>query len=175
MAEPFLGQIIMAGFNFAPRTYAFCAGQLLSIAQNSALFSLLGTTYGGDGRVTFALPDLRSRVPVHMGQGPGLSYYSEGEAVGTETVTVLSSQLPQHNHLVAGSDTTGGQTSPINHFPGKDGGEAATVYTNSNPPSGLMNPTMVALAGGSQPHNNMQPYLVINFCIALQGIYPSRN
>ena len=172
MAEPFIGQIIMAGFNFAPRGYAFCAGQLLSIAQNTALFSLLGTTYGGDGRVTFGLPDLRGRVPVHMGQGPGLSNYVEGQVVGTENVSLLLSQLPQHNHLV-NANTTGGVATPINSFPASDGGDQATLYAAS--PTGMMNPVMTGLAGGSQPHNNMQPYLVTNFCIALVGIFPSRN
>jgi microcystin-dependent protein len=172
MAEPFVGQILTAAFNFAPKGFALCAGSLLSIAQNQALFSLLGTTYGGDGITTFKLPDLRGRVTNHMGQGPGLSNYVEGESAGTENVTLYPSNLPQHNHLVNAS-TAGGATTPIGSFPGVDGGEKALVYAPGA--NGVMNATMVGLAGGNQPHNNMQPYLVINFCIALYGIYPSRN
>lgn len=173
MAEPFIGQIIMAGFNFAPRGYAFCAGQLLSIQQNTALFSLLGTTYGGDGRVTFGLPDLRGRIAAHMGQGPGLTNRTQGEATGQEAVSLLPSQLPQHNHFFFVSTTTSGGSSPTNRFPAKDGANRAMIYGDR--PTGTMNPTMLSNTGGSQPHNNMQPYLVINFCIALQGIFPSRN
>lgn len=173
MSQPFVGQIMMAGFNFAPKGFAFCDGRLLGIAQNQALFSLLGTTYGGDGITTFALPDLRSRVSIHFGQGPGLQYYDQGEAVGTETVTLLQSNLPQHNHIaIAG--TGGGSETPQNNFPGTDtSGNAAQFYDSQA--GTLMNQSMIAPAGGSQPHNNMQPYTVINVCIALQGIYPSRN
>ncbi len=172
MAEPYIGQIIMAGFNFAPRNYAFCDGRLIGIAQNSALFSLLGTTYGGNGSTTFAIPDLRSRVSVHQGQGPGLQSYLIGEAIGSENVTLLSSNMPSHNHI-ANASTAGGQENPSGNFPGTDTSVGALFYKTS--PDVTMNPQMVGIAGGSQPHNNMQPYLTINFCIALYGIFPSRN
>lgn len=173
MSQPFVGQIMMAGFNFAPKGFAFCDGRLLGIAQNQALFSLLGTTYGGDGITTFALPDLRSRVSIHFGQGPGLQYYEQGEATGTENVTLFQNNLPQHNHIaVAG--TGGGAETPQSNFPGTDtSGNNAQFYDSQ--PGTLMNQSMIAPAGGNQPHNNMQPYTVINLCIALQGIYPSRN
>lgn len=173
MSQPFVGQVLMAGFNFAPKGFAFCDGRLLSIAQNQALFSLLGTMYGGDGITTFALPDLRGRVSNHFGQGPGLSNYVQGEKSGTETVTLNASNLPAHNHIVR-AGTGGGLETPQNNYPGTDtSGNVAQFYgatTNT-----AMNAQMIANAGGNQPHNNMQPYTVINICIALQGIYPSRN
>jgi len=173
MSQPFVGQVMMAGFNFAPKGFAFCDGRLLGIAQNQALFSLLGTTYGGDGVTTFALPDLRGRVSNHFGQGPGLANYTLGEKIGTENVTLLVNNLPPHNHMVR-AGTGGGLETPQTNYPGTDtSGTGAQFYgaaTNT-----AMSPQMIANAGGSQPHNNMQPYLVINFCIALQGIFPSRN
>lgn len=174
MAEPFIGQIISAGFNFAPRGYATCDGQLLSIAQNTALFSLLGTTFGGDGRVTFGLPDLRGRVPMHQGQGPGLTNRTMGELAGSENVTLISSQMPMHNHTVNALSTNGNLKGPGGNVMANVQGTATNIYTNANPDT-TMNANMIGLAGGNQPHNNMQPYLVINFCIALQGIFPSRN
>lgn len=175
MAEPYIGQIIMAGFNFAPRNYAFCDGRLIGIAQNSALFSLLGTTYGGDGQVTFALPNLQSRVSVHQGQGPGLQNYPIGMATGSETVTLLMSNLPAHNHIVnASTSTANAQENPGGNYPGVDtSGTGATFYNTS--PDTTMNVQMVGASGGNQPHNNLQPYLTINFCIALYGVFPSRN
>jgi len=174
MAEPFVGQIIMAGFNFAPRGYATCDGQLLSIAQNTALFSLLGTTFGGDGRVTFGLPDLRGRVPVHQGQGPGLTNRTMGEVSGSETVTLISSEMPMHNHLVSVTNVSGALGQPNGNFIGASSNNQTALYRPTSDGSTL-NPQSVGLAGGNQPHNNMQPYLVINFCIAMEGIYPSRN
>ncbi len=174
MAEPFIGQIIQAGFNFAPRGYATCDGQLLSIAQNTALFSLLGTTFGGDGRVTFGLPDLRGRVPIHQGQGPGLTNRTMGEASGSETVTLISSQMPMHNHLFAATNVSGALPTPNGNFLGATSDSNVVFYRPTSDGSTL-NPQSIGLAGGNQPHNNMQPYLVINFCIALQGIFPSRN
>jgi microcystin-dependent protein len=175
--EPYIGQISIFAGNFAPRGWAQCNGQLLSIAQNTALFSILGTTYGGDGRVTFALPDLRGRVPVHMGQGPGLSNYVEGEASGSETVTLISTQMPAHTHIVTCSGSAGAIDNPTNAVPG-----LATESTTRNPVNSY-NPTadatmavsMVQPAGGSQPHQNLQPFLVLNFIIATEGIFPSRN
>ncbi|MFO0747719.1 MAG: tail fiber protein [Myxococcota bacterium] len=171
MAEPFLGQIIMCGFNFAPRGYATCDGQLLSIAQNSALFSLIGTYFGGDGIETFALPDLRGRGPVHAGQGPGLSAYVQGEVSGTERVTLLGNHLPTHNHTVAASAAAATDIRP--------GPSAVLAGQAGYSAEGVVNTTLATNAltsqGTNQPHNNMQPYTVINFAIALEGIYPSRN
>lgn len=169
MSEPFLGQIQAFGFNFAPRGWATCDGQILSIAQNTALFSLLGTTYGGNGQTTFALPDLRGRVSLHQGQGPGLTPRSLGEVSGSETVTLISSQMPQHNHIV--NANTG---APVDNLPGGQLLASTAIYTTAGPDA-TMNPQMIGPAGGGQPHNNMQPYLVINWCIALEGIFPSRN
>jgi microcystin-dependent protein len=167
VSNPFIGSIILFGGNFAPRGWAFCNGQVLAIAQNQALFSLLGTTYGGDGNTTFALPDLRGRVPVHPGQGPGLSQYDLGQVGGTETVTLLVSELPQHTHRQPA--TNGEQTTnrPDGALPGRGG-----VYGEDSDGSMLAPTTPV---GGSQPHNNTQPYLGLNYIIALEGIYPSRN
>ena len=178
--NPFIGQILMVGFNFAPIGWALCNGQLLSIAQNTALFSLLGTTYGGDGVSTFALPNLQSRVPVHQGQGSGLSPYVIGSVGGTENVTLLATQMPSHNHLINVNNTPGTAPDPTRNIQA----EAATGDPR-NPtlipqftaaaPTGTMAPTTVSMAGGGQPHPNIQPYLTINFIIALQGIFPSRN
>ncbi len=175
MAEPFIGQIIQAGFNFAPRGYATCDGQLLSIAQNTALFSLLGTTFGGDGRVTFGLPDLRGRVAIHQGQGPGLTPRVMGEAAGSETVTLINSEMPMHNHLMAVTNVSGAVATPNGNFIAASSDANAVVTFRPTSDGSTLNPQSIGLAGGNQPHNNMQPYLVINFCIALQGIFPSRN
>jgi len=173
MAEPFIGQIIMAGFNFAPRGYATCSGQLMSIAQNTALFSLLGTTFGGDGQTTFALPDLRGRAPMHMGQGPGLTPRVIGEEGGSESVTLLSTQMPAHTHGLQAFQGQGDQALPQgNILAGSN--QSESIFTNV-PPNTVMSPQSIGLAGGSQPHDNMQPYLVTNFSIALEGIFPSRN
>jgi microcystin-dependent protein len=171
--EQFLGEIRMFAGNFAPRGWALCDGSLLSIASNTALFSILGTTYGGDGRTTFGLPDLRGRLPMHPGNGPGLTPRALGEASGTESETLLITQMPAHHHLVACS-STGDQSAPANMIPGAEISGTAPVYSSA-PADGIMNPSMVGIAGGSQPHNNMPPYLCVNFIIALEGIYPSRN
>jgi len=181
MSNPFLGEIRMFGFNFAPRGWAFCNGQLLSIAQNTALFSLLGTQYGGDGQTTFGLPDLRSRVPIHQGQGPGLSNYVIGQKAGAESLTLSINEMPQHSHTVSlpcsAEDAT--QAAAKNNYPASPastvGGAAVNAYTNTFSPNTFMGAPTSTPAGGSQPHNNIQPYLVINYCIALQGIFPSRN
>ncbi|HEX8700013.1 MAG TPA: tail fiber protein [Myxococcaceae bacterium] len=176
MSEPYIGQIIMFAGDFAPRGWAFCDGSLLSIAQNTALFSILGTTYGGDGRTTFALPDLRGRVPVQPGQGPGLSRYELGQSAGAENVTLLITNIPAHNHPLGAHGGQGDSPSPDGTVP------AITVDPNTQQPlnsysstiTGTMAPASVGLSGGSQPHQNMQPYLCINFIIALEGIFPSR-
>ena len=167
--EPFLGQIQAFGFNFAPRGWAHCNGQLLPISQNEALFSLLGTTYGGDGRTTFGLPDLRSRVPVHQGQGTGLSNRPMGQRSGVEAVTLSAAEMPSHNHSLHGIKKAGQSAGP----------EYGVVRDDYAPSSGTPNVSLgtntVMPTGGNQAHYNMQPYLVINYCIALEGLYPSRS
>jgi microcystin-dependent protein len=172
MSNPFLGEIRIFGFNFAPRGWAFCNGQILAIAQNTALFALLGTTYGGNGQTTFALPDLRGRVPNHFGQGPGLSSYDLGEVSGSETVTLTPSTMPAHNHFIACSSDDATTADPSNAFPSAF---TSKIYAASPTPGKLMNAAMVTQVGGNQPHNNLQPFLTLNFCIALEGIFPSRN
>jgi microcystin-dependent protein len=172
MSQPFIGEIRIFGFNFAPRGWAFCNGQLLAIAQNTALFSLLGTTYGGNGQTTFALPNLQSRVPVHFGQGPGLSSYALGQEAGSESVTLIQNEIPAHVHTVSPSCSTDDPNagSPKNNFPAAAG---TPIYSNTS--NAVMGVSNTSIVGGSQPHNNIQPYLALNFCIALQGIFPSRN
>lgn len=171
MANPYVGEIRMFGCNFAPQGWAFCDGRLLPITQNTALFSLLGTTYGGNGTSNFALPDLRGRVPVNWGQGPGLSDYVLGQAAGSETVTLTSGEMPQHSHQVAANNGSGTVTRPAGAVPARTG----TSNYAAAPDGTAMNAGMLSSAGGSLPHANLQPYLALNFCIALQGIYPSRN
>lgn len=176
MADPFIAEIRIFPYNFAPRNWAFCNGQTLPIAQNTALFSLLGVTYGGDGRTTFALPNFSGRAPLNAGQGPGLSNYSLGQMGGTETVTLSSTQLPAHNHSLACAAANANKPLPANNFP-----SASIPATQPrNAPSLASSPvTMaagaIASSGGSQPHSNMQPYLGLSFCIALVGIFPARN
>lgn len=177
MSEPYIGEIVMFAGNFAPRGWQLCQGQLLSIAQNSALFSILGTTYGGDGVTTFALPDLRSRVPVQQGQGPGLSQYVLGEAAGTENVTLLTSQMPAHTHLPLGFNGTADQTTPGNNIPATTNNPTdrsdLPAYVAASQANAPMAP--VSSAGGSQPFSVLQPFLALNFIIAIEGIFPSRN
>ena len=176
MATPFIGQITMFAGNFAPRNYAFCNGQILSIAQNTALFSILGTTYGGNGQTTFALPDLRGRVPIQPGQGPGLSNYSLGQQAGTETTTLLVNNLPAHNHPATvtsnASSGSASDTVPTGNFLAADNQYKNTSNTTLNASAVTVT---VGPSGGGQPFNNVQPYLCINFIIGLQGIFPSRN
>lgn len=158
--------------NFAPRGWAFCNGQLLSISQNSALFALLGTTYGGDGQNTFALPDLRGRAPVHAGTLSGGGTYVQGQAGGVESVTLTSTQIPPHTHtLTAGA--VGTQASPAGGLPGTTPARDFR-YSNANA-NVTLNPAALQTAGGSQPHDNLSPYLGISFIIALEGVFPSRN
>jgi len=169
MSEPFIGQIILFAGDFAPRGYGLCNGQLLPIAQNTALFSLLGTTYGGNGVTTFALPDLRSRVPMHVGQGTGLSNRTLGEAAGQEAVSLSQAQGPQHSHAATASSSNATSSRPGNGVPAAGGAYAATGDGTT------MSPGFIGESGGGQPHDNMQPYLGLNFVIALEGIYPSRS
>lgn len=175
MSEPFIASIIMFGGNFAPRGWALCNGQILSIAQNTALFSLLGTTFGGNGQTTFALPDLRSRVPLHPGQGPGLSNYSLGEQTGTESVTLTQNQMPAHLHTTTSfcNNSEGGSNTPAGGYLGKTGGDALYAPTHDNTTMGPMPNT--GITGGNQPTPIIQPILAVNFIIALEGIFPSRN
>lgn len=170
MADPFVAEIRIFPFNFAPRGWAWCDGQLLPLSQNTALFSLLGTTYGGNGANNFALPDLRGRAPMHPGQGPGLSLHDLGETGGSETVTLLESEIPAHSHTLSASIRPADALNPA----------TLAVGTGNNvyaPPSNttLAASEALAPAGGSQPHNNMQPYLTFYFCIALQGVFPPRT
>jgi microcystin-dependent protein len=169
MSTPYIGEIRMMGCNFAPNGWAFCDGSLQSIAQNSALFALIGTTYGGDGVNTFALPNLLGRTPVHQGAGPGGTYVI-GQLAGVENVTLTPNQMPQHAHAAqAANGVTGSANSPQNNFwSGWTGGQ----FTTQTPAAGMV-AAAVGNAGGSQPHNNMPPYLVINFVISLFGIFPS--
>jgi microcystin-dependent protein len=172
MSDQYLGEIRMVAFNFAPYGWALCNGQTLSISQNTALFSLIGTYYGGDGVTTFQLPNLQSRVPIHQGQGLGLSPYVIGQVGGTESVTLTTQQMPQHNHNmnVLGINATSNKAAN-NYLADSTSGN---IYTSNNPNTTL-NPNAISYQGSSQPHNNIQPYLCITFVIALQGIYPSRN
>lgn len=170
MTEPFIGELRCFGFNFAPRGWAQCQGQLLPIAQYTALFSLLGTMYGGNGQTTFALPDLRGRSAISLGQGPGLSNYDQGEVAGVESVTLTAQQVAPHVHGVAGA-TDASAKSPAGALPGYTASEASYSATASV----VMNPGMVLPNTGGQPHENRPPYLVLNWCIALEGIFPSRS
>jgi microcystin-dependent protein len=175
MSEPFIGQITMFGGNFAPRGWALCDGQLQSISANSALFSILGTTYGGDGVSTFGLPDLRSRVPMHAGTGPGLSNRRLGTKAGHETVTLTTNQMPSHNHSVACVDNVEStKAQPGGHVPGPERAANADVW-NDTTPDNTMAATMIGNTGGGQPVNTLPPYQVVNFIIAMQGVYPSRS
>ena len=173
MADPYLGEIRMFAGNFAINGWAECNGQTMSISQNTALFSILGTTYGGNGTLTFALPDFRSRVPTHVGQGVGLSPYVLGEQTGVESVTLLATQMPTHNHAVACNSGGGNQASPVSGYPAVESTGPSLDYNSAT--NGTMSPTMIGNAGGSQPHTNIQPVLCVTFLIALEGIFPSRN
>lgn len=172
MGTPYVGEIRMFGGNFAPLGWAFCNGSLLSISENEALFTLIGTTYGGDGETTFAVPDLRGRLPVHQGAGPDGTTYSVGQSGGEERVTLTTNQLPNHTHPMRAAAIAGNQTSPGGHLPANTTGVA--LYIN-DPPDGNMNAQSIASAGGGQPHENMQPYLPLSFIISLFGFFPSQN
>jgi len=175
MADPFVAEIRIYPFNFPPKGWAFCDGQLLPLSQNTALFSLLGTTYGGDGKSTFALPDMQGNSPMHPGQGPGLSLHDLGETGGSETVSLLESEIPAHSHALMASSDQGDNNAPATRMAAKPIGRGNNLYNTANSGLQLMNPSELAPAGGDQPHNNMQPYLTLNFCIALQGVFPPRT
>jgi microcystin-dependent protein len=174
MADPFVAEIRIFPFGFAPKGWAFCDGQILPISQNTALFSLLGTTYGGDGKSTFALPNMQGNSPMHPGQGPGLSLHDLGETGGSQTVTLLESEIPSHSHsLNAVGGFNGTNNDPTNQAPAK--GDAGLLPYTASGQSLMMAFQAIAPAGGDQPHNNMMPYLTLSFCIALQGVFPPRT
>ncbi|HEX2052534.1 MAG TPA: tail fiber protein [Actinomycetota bacterium] len=174
MADPFVAEIRIFGFNFPPTGWAFCNGQILPISQNTALFSLIGTFYGGDGKSNFALPNLQGSAPMNPGQGQGLSLRDLGEVGGTETVTLLESEMPPHNHTLQAANLPGNSRNPANSALSRSTG--GNVYL---PPAGAPQVQMaaqaVSTAGSSAPHNNMPPYLTVNFCIALEGVFPPRS
>jgi microcystin-dependent protein len=171
-SEPFIGQLALVPYNFAPKGWALCNGQLLSIAQNTALFSLLGTTYGGNGTTTFALPDLRGRVTISSGQGPGLSNYVLGQTGGAETQTLTLGQIPAHTHALMADTSVGTSERPNGAISARD---AAGVPHYGTHATGTMSSSGVQASGGSQPHDTMQPYVTLNWIIALQGVFPSQN
>ena len=176
MADPFVAEIRIFPFNFAPKGWAFCDGQIMPLSQNTALFSLLGTTYGGDGKSNFALPDMQGNAPMHPGQGPGLSLHDLGETGGSETVTLLDSEIPSHIHFMRAHNLDQADhqiPSPTTSIAQSANGSAYQSTTNSNLTQ--LAAQTIAPAGGNQPHNNLQPYLTLNFCIALQGVFPPRT
>ncbi len=176
MTDPFLAEIRMFGGTFAPRGWALCNGQLMAISQNTALFSLLGTTYGGDGRVTFALPNLQGSTPMQQGQGPGLSQRYLGELGGVPYVTLINSEMAMHTHTALAVDAGGDNTTPANNTwaQARTSRSGDPLYSVGAQPNLMMAPQAVLPTGGSQPHNNMPPYLVVTYIIALQGIFPQR-
>ena len=173
MAQPYVGEIRIFAGNFAPAGWMFCQGQALSISENEVLFQLIGTTYGGDGQSTFNLPNLASRIPIHQGQGPGISQnYIIGEMAGVESVTLTVQQIPTHTHPIQVSTDSGTQSAPANEVLGAN--PSVQIYRAGNP-SQSFDPSAVAPVGGSQPHENMQPFIVINYIISLFGIFPSQT
>lgn len=172
MSEPFLGEIRMFGCNFAPRGWALCNGQIMAINQNTALFALLGTSYGGNGQTTFALPNLQSRSPMHAGQGAGLTLRSIGETGGSENVALTLQQLPGHNHPLGAQGSRGDRANATGSSLAQG---AQSLYASGSSPSTTLSPQSTTPVGSGFPHDNMQPYAVVNFCIALEGIFPARN
>jgi microcystin-dependent protein len=173
MADPFVAEIRIFPFNFAPKGWAWCDGQLLPLSQNTALFSLLGTTYGGDGKSNFALPDLQGRTPMHPGQGPGLSLHDLGETGGSETVTLLESEIPSHPHSMSGAAQDPATAKLISNNASFSLSQGGGIYQDTQ--NTQLAPEAIAPVGGDQPHNNMQPYLTLYFNIALQGVFPPRG
>jgi microcystin-dependent protein len=171
--DPFVAEIRIFPFNFAPKGWAWCDGQILPLSQNTALFSLLGTTYGGDGKSNFALPDLGGRAPMHPGQGPGLSLHDLGETGGTETVTLLESEMPAHAHTLMANGALGNRTTPQDNSLARASG--AAPYAPAGTPTATLAAEALPPSGGDQPHNNLQPYLTCYFNIALQGVFPPRT
>lgn len=182
MSDPLLGSIIIFAGNFAPRGYAFCSGQILSIAQNTALFSLLGTTYGGNGQTTFALPDLRGRAPIGQGQGPGLANISLGEVAGVESTTILTTQMPAHTHVadlkLRARNASGNSQTPVGSVLAREAAGVTATYSTDDADTDMKTGAMtgtIAPSGGSQPLAIRNPYLGVSYIIAIEGIFPSRN
>lgn len=175
MADPFVAEIRIFPFNFAPRGWAWCNGQLLPISQNTALFSLLGTTYGGNGKSNFALPDLQGRAPMFWGQGPGLSLHDLGESSGSETVSLLQSEMPSHPHSFNAANEGAVTNTPANTLVARPFGRGNNLFNTGGAPPTQMSPSAVTPTGGDNPHNNMMPYLTFYFCIAMQGVFPPRT
>jgi microcystin-dependent protein len=175
MSNPFLGELRLAGFSFAPYGWAMANGQVLAIAQNTALFSLLGTNFGGNGTSNFALPNLQGSTPVGAGQGPGLSLYDVGESGGASTVVLLQSEIPAHSHTVQADGTPANQQSPANDAFAKASSTAGNLYTTNTTTKVQMNQNLVTPYGNNVPHNNLMPYLTLNWIIALQGVFPTRG
>jgi len=175
MSNPFVAEIRLFPGNFAPTGWALCNGQLMPISQNTALFSLLGTTYGGDGRSNFALPNFQGSAPLQPGQGPGLSLYDLGQTGGQSAVTLLPTEMPAHTHTVQCNSGSGEVNTPSNNIWCKSHTGKTPLKMYAATSDGAMSPNAISTAGGSQPHNNMPPYLVLNFIIALQGVFPSRT
>jgi len=174
MANPFVAEIRIFPFNFPPTGWAFCDGQILPLSQNTALFSLVGTTYGGDGKSNFALPNFQGLSPMHPGQGPGLSLHDLGETGGEETVTLLQSEIPAHSHAALAAPSSGLPGPGVNAWGAALKGHGS-LYAPSDANNVAMSPGALSVTGGGLPHNNLQPYLVMNFCIAMQGVYPPRT
>lgn len=176
MSNPFVAEIRIFAGNFAPAGWAQCTGQILPIAQNTALFSLLGTTYGGDGRSTFALPNLQGRAPMQAGQGQGLSLRDLGEDGGEDSVTLQQSEMASHSHAMSGSSNPSNQTTPAGNVPAAGSARGIVVYSDAGPASQVpMSAQAMSVTGGNQPHNNLPPYLGLTFIIALQGVFPARS
>jgi microcystin-dependent protein len=173
VSAPFVAEIRILPYSFPPTGWATCDGQLMPLSQNTALFSLLGTIYGGDGKSNFALPNLQDSAPMHFGQGQGLSDRFEGESGGEQFVTLLDSEMAQHNHTLGDSTKPATEASPAGQYVAR--GAGVGMYDDNTQPTGNLNPNAIGITGNSQPHNNMQPYLTLQFCIALQGIYPARS
>ncbi|MBL8093679.1 MAG: phage tail protein [Anaerolineales bacterium] len=174
MADPFVAEIRIFPFNFPPKGWAWCDGQLLPLSQNTALFSLLGTTYGGNGASNFALPDLQGRAPMHPGQGPGLSLHDLGETGGSETVSLLESEIPSHAHTMRADSDPATRSAPGGHILARSIGTSGYQST-TNANLTMLSDNALTPAGGDAPHNNLQPYLTFYFCIALQGVFPPRT
>jgi microcystin-dependent protein len=178
MAEPYLGEIRIFGFSFAPRGWAYCEGQLVSIAQNTALYSVLGTTFGGDGQTTFGLPNMKGNAPMEWGNGPNLTPRTIGEMFGEPSVTLTVLQLPGHNHILYGATPGDPATQSVaqpNSTSQLSGANPGQLYTTTATPPVAFSPKAIGPAGQSQPHDNLQPMLVLNFCMAMEGLFPSRN
>jgi microcystin-dependent protein len=175
MGEPFIGEIRMFGGNFAPAGWAFCDGQLIPISENDALFTLIGTTYGGDGQETFAVPDLQGRIPIHAGAGPGGITYQLGEKGGVESVTLTVNQIPTHSHVPVASTNPGTVSSPLGAIFSACGTGEQIYSTPPNPPASAMMANAILPTGGSQPHENLAPYLCISFILSLFGVFPSQT